>query len=124
MLVLFDFTKTESVDNWFEVSDTVRRGGQSKAVLTLQKTQLFQNAIFFTVLNPLQPQHAGFAGIKSVVDLNLTEYKNITIRCKAQGENEHYKIVLNHKGHSPDTITYEQFFQVRSNFPNRIKSHF
>ncbi|XP_031618504.1 uncharacterized protein LOC116337776 isoform X2 [Contarinia nasturtii] len=112
MLTLFDFTKTESVNNWIEVSDTVRRGGSSKAVLSLQKTQLFQNAIFFTVLNPLQPQHAGFAGVKTVVDLNLTDYKNITIRCKSQGQNEHYKIVLNHKGHGTDTITYEQFFQV------------
>lgn len=113
MLMLFDFTKIESVDNWFEVSDTVRRGGSSKAVLSLQKTQLFQNAIFFTVLNPLQPQHAGFAGVKTVVDLNLTEYKNISIRCKAQGQNEHYKIVLNHKGHDVNAITYEQFFHVR-----------
>lgn len=112
MLMLFDFTKADSVDNWIESSDTVRREGKSKATLVLQKTQLIQNAIFFTLLNPIQPINAGFAGVKTGLEANLSEYKNITIRCKAQGQNEHYKIVLNHKGYDQNGITYEQFFQV------------
>lgn len=112
MLMLFDFTKTDSVNNWIESSDTVRREGKSKATLVLQKTQLVQYAILFTQLNPIQPINAGFAGVKTALEANLSEYENITIRCKAQGQNEHYKIILNHKGYDQYGINYEQFFRV------------
>nr|XP_034190783.1 uncharacterized protein LOC117609052 isoform X2 [Osmia lignaria] len=108
--ILFDFTTADNVDNWTEVSDTVRTVGKSKAVLTLQKTQLFQHAIFFTLLNP-QPNGAGFAGVETVTNLNLSNFENIKISCRGQGANSHYKVVLEHKGlHTNGNITYEQFF--------------
>ena len=61
-MMLFDFTTTDNVSNWYEVSDTVRNVGKSKATLVLQKTRIFQRAIFFALLNP-QPNGACFAGM-------------------------------------------------------------
>ncbi|CAG5097125.1 Protein of unknown function [Cotesia congregata] len=87
---LFDFTTASNVDNWSEISDTVRTPGMSKAVLTLQKTQLFQRGIFFTLLNP-QPNGAGFAGVRMPTTWDLSGYTSIEIKCRAQGNNEHYK---------------------------------
>ncbi|XP_057327723.1 uncharacterized protein LOC130669065 [Microplitis mediator] len=111
-LTLFDFTTASNVNSWTEISDTVRTQGMSKAVLTLQKTQLFQRGIFFTLLNP-QPNGAGFAGVRIPVNWDLTEYNNIEIKCRAQGNNEHYKIVLRHEGlASNEDISYEQTFDV------------
>ncbi|XP_044596581.1 uncharacterized protein LOC123273266 [Cotesia glomerata] len=109
---LFDFTTASNVDNWSEISDTVRTPGMSKAVLTLQKTQLFQRGIFFTLLNP-QPNGAGFAGVRMPTTWDLSGYTNIEIKCRAQGNNEHYKVVLRHKGlASNDDTSYEQTFEV------------
>lgn len=103
------------MDNWKEISDTVRTVGKSKAVLTLQTTQVFQRAIFFTLLNP-QPNGAGFAGVRTMTKLNLSGFKNIEITCRGQGNNSHYKVILRHRGlHSNEDITYEQFFVVSFN---------
>lgn len=50
---LIDFTSSEySTADWFEVSDTARSVGKSIAVIDVQKTQLFQQGVFFTLLNP------------------------------------------------------------------------
>lgn len=111
-MTLFDFTSTPSVDNWTEISDTVRTVGKSKATLVLQKTQEFQRAVFFTLLNP-QPNGAGFAGVRTLVKLDLSSYSNIELICRAQGQNNNYKVVLRHEGlHTDEDVTYEQIFTV------------
>lgn len=103
----------KSLEEWHESSDTVREVGMSKAVLTLQKTQVFQRAIFFTLLNP-QPDGAGFAGMRTPTTWDLREYDEFRIRCRGQGQNSHYKVVLRHKGqHSSDNVEYEHFFDAR-----------
>lgn len=113
-MILFDFTNVQSVDDWWEVSDTVRTVGKSKAVLTLQTSQLFQRAVFFTLLNP-QPNGAGFAGVRKRINIDLSGFKNIEITCRAQGQNNHYKICLRHRGQNSNMdLSYEQFFLVKS----------
>lgn len=108
--MLFDFTTADDVNSWTEISDTVRTVGKSKAILTLQTTQIFQRAVFFTLLNP-QSNGAGFAGVRTITNLNLSNNENIKITCRGQGANRHYKVILRHKGrHSNEDITYEQFF--------------
>jgi hypothetical protein len=50
---LIDFTGSEySTNDWFEVSDTTRSVGKSLAVINVQKTQQYQQGVFFTLLNP------------------------------------------------------------------------
>lgn len=100
------------MDKWIEVSDTVRSVGKSKATLVLQTTVQFQNAVFFTLLNP-QPNGAGFAGVRIPVTMDLSDYEEIAIRCRGQGENTRYKIVLGHNGYISNDITYEHVFMVR-----------
>lgn len=113
---LFDFTKIKSVDNWIEVSDTVREVGKSKATFVLQTTQIFQKAIFFTLLNP-QPNGAGFAGVKVSTNLDLSQNKKLAMKCKAQGQCKHYKMVLEHNGRSSNLdVTYENIFEVKHHF--------
>ncbi|XP_043503480.1 uncharacterized protein LOC122525016 [Polistes fuscatus] len=111
-MTLFDFTRMDNVDDWQEISDTVRTVGKSKATLVLQKTQIFQRAVFFTLLNP-QPNGAGFAGVRTPTNLNLKDFQNIDITCRGQGKNNHYKVVLRHNGlDSNKDLTYEQFFDA------------
>ncbi|XP_011693421.1 PREDICTED: uncharacterized protein LOC105453291 isoform X1 [Wasmannia auropunctata] len=111
-MMLFDFTDAQSVDDWREMSDTVRTVGKSKAVLTLQTSQLFQRAILFTLLNP-QPNGAGFAGVRKPTNLDLSRFRDIEITCRGQGQNSHYKISLRHRGqNSNKDLSYEQFFTV------------
>ncbi|XP_076224018.1 uncharacterized protein LOC116424918 [Nomia melanderi] len=110
--ILVDFTTINNINDWLEISDTVRTVGMSKAVLVLQTTQVFQRAIFFTLLNP-QANGAGFAGIRKRTNLNLSNFKGIEILCRGQGSNDHYKIVLRHKNlHTDKDITYEQIFMA------------
>jgi hypothetical protein len=48
---LIDFTGSEySTNDWFEVSDTTRSVGKSLAVINVQKTQQYQQGVFFTLL--------------------------------------------------------------------------
>lgn len=65
------------------------------------------------MLNP-QPNGAGFAGVKRRVTMNLSDFTKITIRCRGQGENTRYKIVLGHNGQDSGDITYEHIFVVRN----------
>ncbi|XP_065341264.1 uncharacterized protein LOC135940344 [Cloeon dipterum] len=113
--MLFDFTTLESVSDWTEMSDVVRTVGMSKATLTLQKTQVFQRAVFFSLLNP-QPNGAGFAGVRKAVQLDLTGHTAIKVRARVQGPNLHYKMVLRHKGEQYEPFpTYENFFTAKPN---------
>lgn len=65
------------------------------------------------MLNP-QPNGAGFAGVRIQVQMNLSDFTKITIRCRGQGENTRYKIVLGHNGQTSNEVTYEHVFVVRS----------
>lgn len=101
------------MDDWTETSDTVRTVGKSKAILTLQISQLFQRAVLFTLLNP-QPNGAGFAGVRKPTNFDLSQFKNMEITCRGQGQNSHYKITLRHRGgNSNQDPSYEQFFTVK-----------
>ncbi|CAL4135404.1 unnamed protein product, partial [Meganyctiphanes norvegica] len=96
--ILYDFTTLPDLDKWRESSDhTYREPGMSKASFVLQKTQLFQRAILFSVLN-LQPNGAGFAGYIADDHWNLEEYSALELLTRAQGQNGIYKIILRHKG--------------------------
>ena len=64
-----------------------REPGKSKASFVLQKSRLFQRAIFFALLNP-QPNGAGFAGVKTDLSLDLGEFgaqsEGLIVQCRAQ----------------------------------------
>merc|ERR1712071_396688 len=74
-VVLFNFTDPAvDMSGWTEVSDTVREPGKSKALLVLQKTQVFQRAVFFALLNP-QPNGAAFAGVRHPIPFNCSRLR-------------------------------------------------
>ncbi|KAJ8679466.1 hypothetical protein QAD02_015253 [Eretmocerus hayati] len=108
---LFDFTKTDHVNNWTEYSDTVRSTGMSKAALVIQKSQIIQRAILFTLFVP-KMSGSGFAGIRTETNFDLREYHYIAIKCRGQGVNFKYKMVLRHKGLGKDSAVYGQVFTV------------
>ena len=64
-----------------------REPGKSKASFVLQKSRLFQRAIFFALLNP-QPNGAGFAGVKTNLSLDVgeagAESEGFLVQCRAQ----------------------------------------
>ncbi|CAF1141790.1 unnamed protein product [Adineta steineri] len=115
--VLFDFTNSSaSVDDWIEISDTERDVGKSKGVLVEQKTQQFQRAIFFSLLNP-QPNGAAFVGVsyrKKSFDLSL--FTGLKLSVRAQGENFVYKVILRHHNEQSSLQpSYEIFFELPKN---------
>jgi hypothetical protein len=112
--VLFDFTHSiESINDWIEISDTTRDVGMSKAVFIGQKTQQYQQAIFFSLINP-QPNGAAFAGVayrKKSFDLSL--FTGLKLSVRAQGENFVYKLILRHHNQESSLEpSYENFFEV------------
>ena len=110
-MMLFDFTTIGNLDYWKESSDTVRDVGMSKASFVLQKTQQYQRAIFFALLNP-QANGACFAGFRSQCDFASSDYEAIQLRLRgAQGDLWRYKILLTNQ---KDTYqrSYEAFFNV------------
>ncbi len=112
--ILFDFTNsTSSVDDWIEISDTERDVGKSKGIFVQQKTEQFQRAIFFSLLNP-QPNGAAFAGIayrKNSFD--LSSFTGLKLSVRAQGENFVYKLILRHHNEESSLQpSYENFFEV------------
>ncbi|CAF1252475.1 unnamed protein product [Didymodactylos carnosus] len=114
---LFNFTTdSASINDWQEISDTERDVGKSKATFVLQKTQQFQRAIFFTLLNP-QSNGAGFGGVayrKQTFDLSA--YDGLKLNVRAQGECYNYKIILRHH-HQESSLdpSYEIFFELPKN---------
>jgi len=108
-IMLFDFTTLDNLDNWHESSDTIREVGMSKASFVLQKTQMYQRAVFFALLNP-QPNGACFAGFRTEVNFNSTNYDSIKIRLKgAQGDVWRYKLVLTHHNQSTQRSYHTSF---------------
>ena len=66
----------------------------SKAVLSLQKSKVFQRAIMFAVINP-QSNGAGFAGVKINVTFEDVDGKEgILLQCRGQGSLKYCKVVL------------------------------
>lgn len=108
---LFDFTKTEQLTNWTEHSDTAKPTGMSKAALVIQKSQLIQRAIFFSLFVP-RASGAGFAGIRLESNFDLRDYHYIALKCRGQGVNFKYKMVLRHKGLNKDAAVFGQIFKV------------
>ncbi|EFN64622.1 hypothetical protein EAG_03774 [Camponotus floridanus] len=120
-MMLFDFTNVQSLDDWREVSDTVRTVGKSKAVLTLQTSQLFQRAVFFTLLNP-QPNGAGFAGIRKAVPISDNEFFTITLPLK--DFKSYYRGREIPDGEPLDTANITTFeFQIYGGVYSPIKQH-
>merc|ERR1712227_186892 len=110
-MMLFDFTTLDNLDNWHESSDTTREVGMSKASFVLQKTQKYQRAIFFALLNP-QPNGACFAGFRTEVNFDSSNYDSIQMRLKgAQGDIWRYKLVLTHQ-HQSTQHSYHTSFNV------------
>jgi len=112
-VTLFDFTDPSAdLSSWVESSDTAREVGKSKGAFVLQKTQLFQRAVFFGLLNP-QDSGACFVGFNRTMALNLSPTSSITIKSRGQGKCTSFKIALKHHGDiSSLTPSYEYFFQA------------
>jgi hypothetical protein len=115
-VLLFDFTAPDAdVSGWVESSDTVRQPGMSKAAIVLQKSQLFQRAVFFGLLNP-QPNGAGFAGVRHSTDFDLSKFSSVEVKLRGQGNNKNFKLYLKHHGEVGDASpSYENFFQAPAN---------
>ena len=112
---LFDFSKIASVEDWYEVSDTVRSVGKSKGTFVLQKTREFQRAIFFVLLNP-QPNGACFVGLNIDGPYDFTNFSGLEIKFRRQAQNISIWKVLLKTSASVDRFTgYEQMFKASKN---------
>ncbi|UJR26295.1 hypothetical protein I4U23_007633 [Adineta vaga] len=115
--VLFDFTKSTScINDWIEISDTERDVGKSKGILVEHKSEQFQRAIFFSLLNP-QPNGAGFAGIAyRTKTFDLSSFSALKLSVRAQGESFVYKVILRHHHDESSLLpSYEIFFELPKN---------
>jgi len=114
-IMLFDFTTIESLDGWEESSDTVREVGMSKASFVLQKTQKYQRAVFFALLNP-QENGACFAGFRSETNFDSSNYTDLVLRLRGyKGDLWRYKILLTNQRET-NQKSYEAYFNVNEVF--------
>ena len=110
-IMLFDFRTLENLDEWEESSDTVRDVGMSKSSFVLQKTQKYQRAIFFALLNP-QENGACFAGYRTGIDIDTSHYTDLELRLRGfKGDLWRYKILLTNQRQTYQR-SYEAFFNV------------
>lgn len=112
--ILFDFTRLgldNALTTWTENSDTAKSTGTSKAALVVQKSQVFQRAVLFTLLNP-KKNGAEYAAVQCDTSFNIGDYNNICLRCRAQGANVNYKMLLRHKNLDKNSLIYGQVFTV------------
>ncbi|MPC45397.1 hypothetical protein E2C01_039095 [Portunus trituberculatus] len=114
-MMMYDFRTLPDVNNWVESSDTVREPGMSKGAFVLQKTQLFQRAVMFSMINP-QPNGAGFVGFNSQDTWDLSSYNGIELKVRGQGDNYVYKVNLRHNGEGTGGIAYEIFYEVSNSY--------
>ncbi|KAL7061733.1 hypothetical protein AAHC03_01031 [Spirometra sp. Aus1] len=84
--LLFDFGTLHDFSDWIEVSDTVRVGGKSKAIIA--------------------PHRIKYNGTR----WNLTEYDGIEAELRRTGSNEWFKVVFDQR------YSYEKQFQAPSDF--------
>ncbi|XP_043275069.1 uncharacterized protein [Venturia canescens] len=114
---LFDFTRPgldNALTTWTENSDTTKTTGTSKAAFVTQKSQVFQRAVLFTLLNP-KKNGAEYAAVQCDASFNLGEFNNICLRCRAQGANVNYKMLLRHKNLDKNSVVYGQVFTAPIN---------
>ena len=84
-----------------------------QATLVLQKTQLFQRAIFFSLLNP-QPDGSCFAMMKIDGKFDFSGYKGFQILFKSQSASlQNWKLTLDTDASTDRFSTYEQQFEVQ-----------
>ncbi|KAJ8960930.1 hypothetical protein NQ318_020230 [Aromia moschata] len=111
-----NFQTNGEVSSWSELSDTVMAEGKSKSSFVLFKSNLFRRAVLFTMLNP-QPCGAAFAGIRKIVDLDISGYEAISLEVRGRGQYKGYEFVLRHKGQAgSDAPSYVYFFEVPFDF--------
>eukprot|EP00729_Bicosta_minor_P010529 gene10529-21840_t len=115
--VLFDFSRASAVEEWFEVSDTVREVGKSKATLVAQQTQLFTRAVLFAILNP-QENGACFAGMRAELGRkDVSRFDGVEIRCKGAGLTN-WKAIL--RASDTPELSYEAFFGIE---PDQVEGN-
>ncbi|XP_066587585.1 uncharacterized protein [Prorops nasuta] len=117
---LFDFTRADYTSNWVEASDTIKSNGMSKAVMVIQKTQMFQRAVFFTLFIQ-RPSGSGFAAVRCDTNFDISECQNIIMKCRGHGINYRYKILLRHKGLDKNSVVYGQVFTAPETDFNIVK---
>lgn len=110
--VLFNFTDSDNVDSFYEVSDTVRDVGLSKAQIGMLQSDAARRAVLFTLLNP-QESSACFAGVEKafVPHAKWNQFTQMELEVRAQGMYNNFKVVLqDSKSYSNSSLAFEQFF--------------
>lgn len=118
-MMMYNFTSPSFTEanaaSWYEISDTVRSAGMSKATFSLQKSSQFQRAVMFAVINP-QPNGAGFAGMKADLPIRSSHLSSspegIILQLRGQGQLQYWKVVLTDSDELglARIFTYEQKF--------------
>jgi NADH dehydrogenase [ubiquinone] 1 alpha subcomplex assembly factor 1 len=114
--LLFDFTDSDNVDSFHEISDTVRNVGLSKAQISILESDAVRRAVLFTLLNP-QENSACFAGVATAFQpaLVLSAFSVMGLQVRAQGMYSNFKVVLQDgKSESNSSLAFEQFFFAAS----------
>jgi hypothetical protein len=102
----------DDVAGWVESSDTVRRPGKSKAVMTTVQLSTSAHLGLFVSLVP-QPNGACFAGVKhDLPPSTLSTAKGLTVAVKARGGISNWKVVLTLAGVPTSTCSYQALFKV------------
>tara|TARA_R110002050_G_scaffold58725_4_gene131606 strand:+ start:113 stop:727 length:615 start_codon:yes stop_codon:yes gene_type:complete len=117
--VLFNFTEYADTSGFYEVSDTVRSVGNSKASYDMIIAQNVRRSVLFTLLNP-QPDGACFAGVETHFEYpeNWLTYSRLLIMGRSQGAYSIFKVLLKDVS-SPNT--FEQMFDTSNTSSRKLE---
>lgn len=107
--VLYDFTKTDSLDGWYTVNDDVMGGRSTSTIeLTPQGNAIFKGQISLQNNGGFSSVHYRFPAI------NTTGYKFLMLRIKGDGKRYQVRI----KNRAGDTYSYIAYFSTNGEWQN------
>lgn len=109
--VLFNFTGSDNTDSFYEVSDTVRDVGMSKAQISIVQSESVRRAVMFTLLNP-QSNSACFAGVETGYEnTSWSDFDSIALEVRAQGMYMNFKVIIqDFQSTTNSSLAFEHFF--------------
>jgi NADH dehydrogenase [ubiquinone] 1 alpha subcomplex assembly factor 1 len=102
VMVIFDFTKNSSMENWYIINDDVM-GGVSQSDIAINESG---NAVFEGLVS--LENNGGFCSVRYNNEIITTGYEKVTFRIKGDGKRYQLRI----KADSGDSYSYVYWFDT------------
>ncbi len=110
VMVIFDFTKNSSMENWYIINDDVM-GGVSQSEIAINESG---NAVFKGTVS--LENNGGFCSVRyNNEEINAAGFKKVTFRIKGDGKRYQFRI----KADRGDSYSYVSNFNTSGNWETK-----